>query len=835
MAPKKIGRYHIEDLLGQGSMGVVFKAYDPVLERYAAIKVMNTGVDVDDELRARFFREARSAAKLNHPNIISIYDLGENRKRPFIAMEYVEGEDLRAIIKKRAFIPFSEKLRFVSQICEGLDYAHRKGVTHRDIKPGNVFITQYGGLKILDFGLARLASSEMTRSGMLLGSPYYMSPEQVKGSPDIDGRSDLFSIGVLLYELISYTRPFEGETPTSVCFQIVSEPHHPISLVLPGCAPQLEHIIDRALCKDREKRYQSGSELTADLLELQEQLPKAQETLRKGIKPLQAELKKYRKDFKNPLIQDLVDDEFFEPREVDPETKVSLLGSEIDPDDYGSLLLRQADLKRRLEIVVDRQSKAQQILKLFKTAQAQLKEGQQEACRTTLEKIFKLNPKSAEALRVQETLEKRRREQETQLQLEAALAVARSALDQEDFERCLQVVSTAFEIAPTHAEALDLRDKAREGIELRKLEDLLATVRQYERSQDHEGCYKAATEALELDPKHTELQEIQRRAEKAMKKEHQVESLLKKARQRLKSKQFNRALKFAEKVLAFQPEQPEALELKRKALEVIDPEHPDLKNLHELAATQTSAQREHLSQIAKVLDFAQSEIKRGNLKAALHNLSFLLELEPDHPTALRLKEHTEAELSRKQAKAEAPSEVEKDVSPISEANHVLKDVTLTIRQKCGRIGLPRVPLKISAILAKPWLAPLAGVAFMLLLVLAVVIAWAGGDPSERILDPSAESPSGSMILNVAPWANVDSIIRLDNDQAISIDQDLSTPCVVHMPPGKYRVRVSNPHFNGPLEFEVSIVAGESSVVHKKLPNFDLEEAFSAVVENQSGL
>jgi serine/threonine-protein kinase len=140
MAPKKIGRYKIEGLLGQGTMGVVFKAYDPALERHAAIKVMNTGVDVDDELRARFFREARSAAKLSHPNIISIYELGENRKRPFIAMEYVEGEDLKAIIKKRAFIPLQEKLRWISHICEGLDYAHGHGVIHRDIKPGNVFI-----------------------------------------------------------------------------------------------------------------------------------------------------------------------------------------------------------------------------------------------------------------------------------------------------------------------------------------------------------------------------------------------------------------------------------------------------------------------------------------------------------------------------------------------------------------------------------------------------------------------------------------------------------------------------------------------------------------------
>jgi len=279
MAPKKIGRYKIEGLLGQGTMGVVFKAYDPALERHAAIKIMNTGVNVDDELRARFFREARSAAKLSHPNIISIYELGESRKRPFIAMEYVEGEDLKAIIKSRAFIPLKEKLRWVSHICEGLDYAHGHGVIHRDIKPGNVFITKDGKLKILDFGLARLASSEMTRSGVLLGSPYYMSPEQVKGSQDIDGRSDFFSVGVVLYELLAYRRPFEADTPTSVCFQIVSESHHPIRLVLPGCPAELEHIINRALSKDRETRYQNGSELTAALLELQDQLPRLQKVL----------------------------------------------------------------------------------------------------------------------------------------------------------------------------------------------------------------------------------------------------------------------------------------------------------------------------------------------------------------------------------------------------------------------------------------------------------------------------------------------------------------------------------------------------------------------------
>ena len=237
MTPEKIGRYEVQSLLGQGMMGVVYKTYDPMLGRFAAIKVMRTAGEMDEQLRARFYQEARSAGQLSHPNIISIYDVGEDDGQAFIAMEFVEGEDLKAFINIQAFIPFREKLRFVREVCEGLDFAHDKGVIHRDIKPGNVFITRTGGLKILDFGLARLASSDMTRTGIVMGSPYYMSPEQVKGVKDIDGRSDLFSVGVLLYELLTYVRPFEADSPTSVCFKIVAEAHQPISEVLPGCDP----------------------------------------------------------------------------------------------------------------------------------------------------------------------------------------------------------------------------------------------------------------------------------------------------------------------------------------------------------------------------------------------------------------------------------------------------------------------------------------------------------------------------------------------------------------------------------------------------------------------
>jgi serine/threonine protein kinase len=820
MPPKKIGRYKIDSLLGQGTMGVVFKAYDPALERYAAIKVMNTGVDVDDELRARFFREARSAAKLNHPNIISIYELGESRKRPFIAMEYVEGEDLKALIKKRDSIPLKEKLRWISRICEGLDYAHGHGVIHRDIKPGNIFITKEGKLKILDFGLARLTSSEMTRSGMLLGSPYYMSPEQVKGSQDIDGRSDLFSVGVVLYELLSYRRPFEADTPTSVCFQIVSESHHPIPLVLPGCTSELEHIINRVLDKDRETRYQNGSELTAALLEFQEQCPRLQEAVEKDIGSLQVKLKKSRKEFKDPLIQDLVDDKLFDPGELPPDGGEALLGSESDPDDYGSLLLRHADLKRRLDLIAQRKSEAGQILELFRSAHRQLKNNEQDACRTSLQAILKLHPGNAEALRIQQTLQEHHHDQESQLQLEAALAAARNALDQGNLERCLKVTSSALELSPGHPEAMALKSKALEGLDLGNLEELLATARQYEGEQDYENCYQTATAGLKLHPEHPELLEIRQSAKNAIDQQRKVASLLEKAHRRLDQERYSQALKFVEKVLVLEPEHPEALELKRGAQEALDPDRAELKELQEDAAENSTAREEYRIHIGKLLEFVQGEIKRGDLKSALHNLSFLLELEPDHSEALTLKDETETALSKQGPPAPQTSDQDKSASE-GEDTQVLEDVALAIEKKTRPAETSRLPVKAPSFLAKAWLKPLAGGVLVVLLLLAAVTGWPGHQ---------GEPMAGSLILNVVPWANVDSITRVDTVEAILIEQDLITPCVVTMPPGRYRVQVSNPYFQGSLEFEVSITAGEPSVIHKQLPTFDLEQALSAAVE-----
>jgi serine/threonine protein kinase len=194
-----IGKYSIERQLGSGTMGTVYLGYDSILDQRRAIKVMKSGVE-DEELRKRFFREAQAAAKLDHPNIMRILDLDlDVNNHPYIVMEYVEGDDLKTYIDQRRFLPFASKLKIISEVCAGLDHAHEKGIIHRDVKPGNIRINRNGVAKVLDFGLARLESAERSRTGGVIGSPYYMSPEQWRGIRDLDRRSDLFSIAAVLY------------------------------------------------------------------------------------------------------------------------------------------------------------------------------------------------------------------------------------------------------------------------------------------------------------------------------------------------------------------------------------------------------------------------------------------------------------------------------------------------------------------------------------------------------------------------------------------------------------------------------------------------------------
>ncbi len=260
-----IGKFEILSELGQGAMGKVYRARDPILDRLVALKTVAPGLLSSPDAVARFQREARAAARLRHPNIVTIYELGEVEGTHFIAMELIEGRELGEVMAASDRFTVPQKVRIVADVCRGLDFAHKQGVVHRDVKPANVRVGRDGEVKILDFGIARLADSELTQAGTVLGTPSYISPEILRGGP-VDHRADMWATGVILYEIVSGRRPFEAATITGLVYKIVHEPPPPLDHRALGLPEALVAAATRALHKDPSARFPDMAEMGRALL-----------------------------------------------------------------------------------------------------------------------------------------------------------------------------------------------------------------------------------------------------------------------------------------------------------------------------------------------------------------------------------------------------------------------------------------------------------------------------------------------------------------------------------------------------------------------------------------
>jgi serine/threonine protein kinase len=256
----QIGKYEVLGLLGRGAMGEVKKARDPVLNRLVAIKTIAKSIVLDEQFKKRFEREARTAALLSHPNIVTVYELGEEEGVVYLVMELLGGTDLRELIARRAPMSLKDKLSIAEQICAGLAFAHDKGIVHRDLKPANVHVSPGGGVKILDFGLARLSTSDLTRTGTIMGTPNYMSPEQVRGAR-ADARSDLFAVGAVLYETLSGQKAFKSESTHATLYDVLERDPIPLRSLLPLLPPAVAAVAERALRKDPADRFASANEM----------------------------------------------------------------------------------------------------------------------------------------------------------------------------------------------------------------------------------------------------------------------------------------------------------------------------------------------------------------------------------------------------------------------------------------------------------------------------------------------------------------------------------------------------------------------------------------------
>lgn len=257
---KKLGRYEILDILGRGSMGVVYKGLDPQIGKVVAIKTMNQKIMEQPELQERFFREGTILGQLQHKNIVNVYNVGVDGDYYFIAMEYLDGVSLESLLERNEKLSVGRILEIMKQVCSAVNAAHQQSVIHRDLKPGNIYLLENDLVKVLDFGVARFQNSQLTNSGMLLGTINYIAPEQITGL-QIDYRADIFSVGVILYELLSGKNPFHGKIISQTMVKIVNENPAPIDNI----PAKLQQVLDRALHKNRDNRYESALNMAADL------------------------------------------------------------------------------------------------------------------------------------------------------------------------------------------------------------------------------------------------------------------------------------------------------------------------------------------------------------------------------------------------------------------------------------------------------------------------------------------------------------------------------------------------------------------------------------------
>src|SRR4029453_8400283 len=282
---ERIGKYQVVAKIGEGAMGEVYKARDPLLNRNVAIKTISSPLAAAPQFKERFKREAQSAAQLNHPTIVTVYEFGDDAGITYIAMEFLEGVDLREAIRAKALGHLGRKLEVMEQITEGVASAHARGIVHRDLKPGNVHIQPSGHIKILDFGLAKLGPSELTRSGTVMGTPHYMSPEQLRGQK-ADARADVFSLGAIFYEILSGQRAFENQPMHEVLARLRDREPVPLRKRAPATPALLVDIVERAMAREPGNRFKDAGELSRALVHAPQ--GRAGETLAAPLSPEEA-------------------------------------------------------------------------------------------------------------------------------------------------------------------------------------------------------------------------------------------------------------------------------------------------------------------------------------------------------------------------------------------------------------------------------------------------------------------------------------------------------------------------------------------------------------------
>jgi serine/threonine protein kinase len=459
------------DRLGQGGMASLYLARDPAIDRLVAIKVLREGFDTE-ELRERFAREARSAGRLRHANIVTVFDVGEWEGEPFIAMEYIAGETLAQLINRRAPIGLRRKLELLEELCSGLGYAHNAGVVHRDIKPANIMVDAEGTLKILDFGIARVGDSAMTQAGMLVGTLNYMSPEQILGQP-VDHRSDIFAVGAVCYEFLTHRQAFPGNLQTGILHRILNADPEPIADLLPDLDSALAAIVGRALEKEPGNRYETLAAMRLELARLRGRLPEedaAEEPETETIivppeTPASASTPPA-----SPAVAPSM------PQSSSPGTGSTARSGGRPKPEAGVADTGPATPDPRLSGVPGRRdarsARRRQAADLIARAEGELERGELTAVSTSLERALELDPSAREDVEaVRASVERARRERERSAAIRRLLGQAREAFETGALDAAMRLSGEVLALDAGNSAAIEVQSRASVAIEQRRAEE----------------------------------------------------------------------------------------------------------------------------------------------------------------------------------------------------------------------------------------------------------------------------------------------------------------------------------------------------------------------------
>ena len=636
---KRIGKYEVLDVLGKGGMGVVYKATDPAIGRLVAIKMITAGYAEDPDFLRRFYREAQSTGKLQHQNIVIVHDLGDQDGTPFLVMEFLEGESLQSVINSHKAMPLLEKLGIIIQACNGLHYAHQRNVVHRDIKPANLMILRDGLVKIVDFGIARIENESVTLPGQVVGTIHYMSPEQINGVA-VDCRTDIFATGVVLYQLLTYSLPFQGKDTGSTLLKIINEPPPPLQRFLDVYPPELDHIVQRALAKSREDRYATAEDFAFDLSQVQDQLKR--ELVSEYLKVAEdllarSELTKAKEqvfqilkvDRQNRHASQLLREVQRLIQNQQRSEQISQLRAQADDaiaaqqleralkylDQALSIDPENRDVRESRDRVSEQKLRLEKIQDSIRRAESAQVAGELDEALAAVEEALKLGPDDLEAKALHSSINRDIQERNRQLQLQELVGEAQRQISSRRFTEAIAALQKAEELDPSAPGVKDLMTLAANGREQerrrKEIEQVTSEIQDALNRDDYLVACAKAEEALQRFPNERsllKLQSLSERQRQAGEKRHFIDEHIAEARRLLQSRQTDKALEVLDAACQRFPTEASLLSLHSVVRQTLDQERTEARKNDYIQRAKEALRRKDYDEATNILEAGRAEI-----------------------------------------------------------------------------------------------------------------------------------------------------------------------------------------------------------------------------------